>query len=47
MFGFFLSIIEVVIKRATNAADERERREVQERGGKINNKRDVLVETKK
>jgi len=32
MFGFFLSIIEVVItKRATNAADEREREEKQER----------------
>jgi len=25
MFGFFLSIIEVVIKRATNAAEMRER----------------------
>jgi len=43
-----LSIIEVVIKRATNAADRTcEREEKQERGGKINNKRDVLVETKK
>jgi len=32
MFGFFLSIIEVVItKRATNAADERERRETGKR----------------
>jgi len=41
-----LSIIEVVIKRATNAA-MRERRETGKRGGKINNKRDVLVETKK
>jgi len=39
MFGFFLSIIEVVIKRATN--DRTWEREKQERGGKINNKRDV------